>query len=162
VLRYCTYCNKDYEFEAAAITAKDNLICPACGNVINKNSRHPSNTTGNEIEDGIGNVVSNVFRLAWIFYLALGLIGIICYFTHLDKALYIVTAISLLAYIIQLFTGTLVFTAGIILLPVAAIIGFFLFNGCQGACLGIMLVFIIRHIIRNIIWAIIEKFINQQ
>jgi len=161
MLRYCTNCKSDFEVEPAAITSKKDLICPSCGNVVDKNSRRPSAIDGDIVSEGVGNFVSGVFRLAWLFYVTLSVIGFLCFFIHADTALYIVTAISLLAYFIQFISGNAVFTSGIVLLPLGALIGYFLIHGLQGACFGVLLVFFVRHILRDIIWALINRFISQ-
>ena len=98
--------------------------------------------------------------MSYIFYMVMGLLGIIGFIFGVDKLLYIATGISIGAFIIQFLTGTLIFTSGIIFLPLGAAAGFIYFKTIEGACLGIHLVFLIRHIIRDIFFALIFKLIR--
>jgi len=173
--RYCKYCNTDFEVNPKAITSREDLICPNCGNKVDKNSRRPaggnSDSTNNnisnnniskssDINDGIENAISKAFRISYLFYVTLALIGIICYFLHAYKVMYIMTAIVLVAYIIQLVIGSASFVLGVILIPVGGALGFFLLHGLNGACLGILAIFFIRHVIRDIFLSLIEKLIS--
>jgi len=158
--RYCTNCKKDFDFSPREITGRDELICPECGCVIAKNSWHPSSNNSDEVETGIGNVIAGLFHLSYIFYLLLAIVGIICYFTHLNMGLYIATGIALAVYLGQLLTQTTYFTFGIVLLPVGAIAGYLLWNGLDGGCLGVLLVFLCRHVIRDIFWGLIRALIS--
>jgi len=160
MLRYCTICNKDFEFEPQKITSKDPLLCPECGNIIEKTSRHPSNINSNGAGDAIGNAMSGIFRLIYLFYLTLSLVGLICYFFNAFKAMYVIAAIMLIAYIIQFFTGTTAFVFGIIIIPVSCVLGYFVLHGINGICVAVFIVFLARYIIRDIIWSIIAKLIQ--
>ena len=143
MLRYCTYCKKDYDFPPLAVSGKEDLICPACGRVIDKNSRHPvDRTQDDKIETSIGNAVASVWHMAYMFYIFFAVIGIVGFIFRLDYVLYIATSIVILAYIIQLCTGTLIFTSGLIFIPVASVAGYFIFGSINGALLGIHVVFL--------------------
>ena len=74
--------------------------------------------------------------------------------------LYAVTAISLSAFLIQILTGNLVFTSGIIFLPAGALLGYLHYRSPEGACLGIRLVFVIRHLIRDLLFMLLTKLIR--
>jgi len=160
MLRYCTNCEKDYDFSPTAVSGTKPLICPECGQLINKNSRHPVNREELEhSEEQIGNFFLNVFRFAYIFYLCFAIVGVVAFIFSHTKLLYIVTAISLIAFLLQMITGTLRFRSGIIFLPAGAVLGYLFFKNIQGALLGINIVFIIRHLIRDIFYEIIIKLI---
>lgn len=161
MLRYCTYCKKDYEFAPLAVSGKENIICPSCGRVIDKNSRHPVDYSSTEnIENNIGSSFASLLRMAYVFYLLFAIVGVIGYILQIDSILYGTTAIVMLTFMIQLCTGTLVFTSGIVLIPIGAFAGYYLFNSINGAFLGIHLVFLVRHICRDIIYTLIFKLIK--
>ncbi len=161
MLRYCENCKKDFEFAPLAVSGRNDLICPECGGVIGKNSRNPANKINSDkTEEAIGNTFAGLLHMSYIFYMVMGLLGIIGFVSGTDKLLYIATGISIGAFIIQFLTGTLIFTSGIIFLPLGAAAGYIYFKSIEGACLGIHLVFLIRHIIRDIFFAIIFKLIR--
>ena len=161
MLRYCENCKKDFEFAPLAVSGRDDLICPECGGIIGKNSRNPANKINSDkTEEAIGNTFAGLLHMLYIFYMVMGLLGIIGFIFGVDKLLYIATGISIGAFIIQFLTGTLIFTSGIIFLPLGAAAGFIYFKTIEGACLGIHLVFLIRHIIRDIFFALIFKLIR--
>ena len=56
MLRYCANCKKEYDFLPLAVSGKDDLICPECGHIIDKNSRRPTES-GDQIEEGLGQAV---------------------------------------------------------------------------------------------------------
>ena len=161
MLRYCENCKKDFEFAPLAVSGRNDLICPECGGVIGKNSRNPANKINSDkTEEAIGNTFARLLHMSYIFYMVMGLLGIIGFISGVDKLLYIATGISIGAFIIQFLTGTLIFTSGIIFLPLGAVAGYIYFKSIEGACLGIHLVFLIRHIIRDIFFALIFKLIR--
>lgn len=161
MLRYCENCRKDFEFAPLAVSGKDDLICPECGNVIGKNSRNPANRLDSDkTEEAIGNTFAKLLHLSYIFYMVMGLLGVAGFLTGVNKLLYIATVISLLAFVIQFMTGTLVFTSGIIFLPAGAAAGYYYFRTIEGACLGIHIVFLIRHLIRDIFFMLLFKLIG--
>ncbi len=161
MLRYCENCKKDFEFAPLAVSGRNDLICPECGGVIGKNSRNPANKINSEkTEEAIGNTFARLLHMSYIFYMVMGLLGITGFALGADKLLYIATGISIGAFIIQFLTGTLIFTSGIIFLPIGAAAGYIYFKSIEGACLGIHLVFLIRHIIRDIFFALIFKLIR--
>ncbi|MCR4658549.1 MAG: hypothetical protein K5770_20310 [Lachnospiraceae bacterium] len=161
MLRYCVNCRKDYEFPPTAVSGTADLICPGCGAVIDKNSRHPvDEEAATKTEEGMGRAALVLFRFCYIFYLALGIIGVVGFVTGMDKLLYAVTIIALVAFIAQYFTGTLAFTAGVIFLPLGAICGYLIFKSLRGACLGIHVVFLIRHFLRDIVYTLIFKLVR--
>ena len=161
MLRYCENCKKDFEFAPLTVSGKDDLICPECGGIIGKNSRNPANRVDpDKTEEAIGNAFAKLLHMSYIFYMVMGLLGVAGYVFGINRLLCIATVISLLAFMIQLLTGTLIFTSGIIFLPIGAVAGFFYFGRIEGACLGIHIVFLIRHLIRDIFFMLIFKLIR--
>ncbi|MCR5746130.1 MAG: hypothetical protein K6G03_00295 [Lachnospiraceae bacterium] len=154
-------CKKEYDFEPLAVSGKENLICPVCGNIIDKNSRGPGSAESIEnTEEAIGNATARILHFCYIFYMLLGVAGVVSYFLGASKILYGVTLFALIVFIIQFLTGYITFRSGIIFLPIGAVLGFVYFKTIDGACLGIHLVFLIRHIIRDIIYTIILRLLG--
>ena len=161
MLRYCEKCKKDFEFAPLAVSGKDDLICPECGSVIGKNSRNPANRIDSgKTEEAIGNTFARLLHMSYIFYMVMGLLGVAGFVFGINKLLYAATIISLTAFILQFMTGTLIFSSGIIFLPIGAAAGYFYFKSIEGACLGIHAVFLIRHVIRDIFFALLFKLIR--
>ena len=114
MLRYCENCKKDFEFAPLTVSGKDDLICPECGGIIGKNSRNPANRVDpDKTEEAIGNAFAKLLHMSYIFYMVMGLLGVAGYVFGINRLLYIATVISLLAFMIQLLTGTQIFTSGI-------------------------------------------------
>ncbi len=161
MLRYCVNCKKDFEFAPLAVSGKADLICPECGGIIGKNSRNPANRVDSDkTEEAIGNAFAKLLHMSYIFYMVMGLLGVAGYVFGINKLLYFATVISLLAFIIQFMTGTLIFSSGIIFLPIGAVAGYLYFGHIEGTCLGIHIVFLIRHLIRDIFFMLIFKLIR--
>ena len=161
MLRYCTNCKKDYDFAPLAVSGKDDLICPECGMVIDKNSRNPEDKIEAEkTEAAIGNTAARLLHLSYIFFMTMGIIGVIGFITGIRPLLIAATAISLTVFIIMFLTGTLVFVSGLILVPMGAVLGYLYFKSIDGACLVIHIVFLLRHLIRDIILRLIFRFIG--
>ncbi len=162
MLRYCKNCKKDFEFAPLDVSGEAPLICPECGNVIEKNSRNPEKKLDSEkTDERIGNVFANLMHLSYIFYMIIGLIGTISYLLGIYALLYIATAVSLAAFILQLITGTVTFTTGVFFIPAGAVAGFVFLQGIPGACLGVHIVFLIRHLIRDIFFRLIWKLLGK-
>lgn len=162
MLRYCENCKKDFDFAPLAVSGSEPLICPECGNVVGKNSRNPEKKINSEkTDENIGRAIGGIFHLFYIFYMVMGIIGVVSYILGAHFLLYIVTAISLTVYIIQLLTGTAAFFLGIVFIPIGAIAGFIIMNGVSGACLGIHVVFLIRHLIRDVFFSLIGLIIKK-
>jgi len=61
MLRYCEYCNKDYEFTPLAVSGSNPLICPECGNIVGKNSRNPTKKADAEkTDENIGKAIGGM------------------------------------------------------------------------------------------------------
>ncbi len=161
--RYCTNCQKEFDFAIKSMKDLDNLVCPECGSKVDKDSRNPAENVSAETEkteEAIGNAFMTLMHLSYIFYIAISLVSVAAYFLHWDKVLYITTAISLGAFLIQLLLQMLTFRTGLLFLPIGAAAGYFILKSIQGACLGVALVFIIRHLIRDVIFRLIGKLIS--
>lgn len=161
MLRYCTYCKKEYDFDPLAVSGRDELICPECGNTIGKESRTPyGKEMAERTEETIGQIYARLLHLSYIFYLAMGIIGAAGFVSGIYPILYAATAVSLTVYTIQLITGTLIFRSGLVFLPIGAILGYLYFRIPEGACLGVHIVFLIRHLIRDIIFRLLFAFLR--
>lgn len=159
--RYCTRCCKEYDFKIISMEELDNLICPVCGQKIDKNSRKPRDTeTENQIEEAIGEGFYTVFKLAYFFYLICGIIGIIFFTLKWNKLLYIDTALCLITYAFR-FGGSVDYRRwDSLFIVLGGALGFYLFPSLEGVCVGIMAGFIVRHIFRTIIYRLFAKFIG--
>ena len=162
MLRYCEYCNKDFEFTPLAVSGSNPLICPECGNIVGKNSRNPQKKADEEkTNENIGKAIGEIFHLFYIFYLVMGIMGVISYALGMTILLYVATAISLTVFIIQLLTGYSTFFLGVVFIPLGAAAGFFILSGISGACLGIHVVFLIRHLIRDVFFRLLGRIIQK-
>ena len=151
--RYCTNCNKSFDFKIKSMTDLDSLICPECGAKIDKNSRKP--VEEDNMDAKLGSVFHKVFHFLYIFYMLCAVVGIIAFFLNLSKLLFVVTAISLVVFVFQLLSGYNTFRSGLVFLPIGALVGYLKFGTYEGACLGVMIVFAIRHVVRDIIFRLI-------
>ena len=149
--RYCTNCKKSFDFTIKSIYDLDKLICPECGQKIDKNSRAPVESS-DAVEEKIGMAFQKIFRFFYVFYLGCALVGIVAFFLHFYKILFVATGVNLIVFFIQMFGGFMQFKLGLVLLPIAAVAGYFWPGGYEGACLGIMVVFAVRHLIRDVIF----------
>lgn len=161
MIRYCTNCQKEFDFQIKSMADLDTLICPCCGASVGRNSRKPVDIAGTEkTETAIGNAYYKILRFFYLFYVICAIAGYTAYSFHLDTFLYISTIIPLVVFTIQLITGTATFRTGIFLLPIGAMLGIFIFHTIQGSCLGIHTVFLLRHLIRDIFFKFINWLIN--
>ena len=151
--RFCSNCNKEFDFEINGMKDLENLVCPECGHRIGKNSRLVVDDTENE-EKMLG-FLGGVLTFFWFFYLIISLLGIGAYFLHWDKTLYVLTGIILCVYSAQMLWGSGRFALGLILIPAGAVAGYIYLKTVQGACFGVMAVFAARHIIRDVIWNLV-------
>ncbi len=153
MLRYCTNCQKEYDFPPRAVSGKDDIICPGCGKVVPKNSRRPDQgAEADRSEESIGRFFSVLFHLSYIFYITLAVLGIVGKLTGFLPLLYITALISLGAYGLQCLTRTTAFPSGMFFIPAAAVVGFIIFKDISGSCLSIHIVFLLRHLIRDIFY----------
>lgn len=161
VKRYCSNCNTEQTFNIMSMEDLNNLVCPSCGAVVDKNSKSPEFKKNEErMYNNLGSAAGGIFSFFYIFYVVCALVGIIGYILKINTLLYVMTGISLVAYILQWMIGTVIFTSGLIFLPIGAIVGFIVFKGVAGACLGMMIVFAVRHVMRDIFFAFIAWLIK--
>lgn len=159
--RYCSKCDKEYDFDPVQVSKSLALKCPECGSAITVNSRRPVDRTETlRMEANIGRGIHSLFRFSYIFYLFVATIGLVCFALRLDKPLYYVTGFILAVYFLQLLSRMVVFPSGRYFLPMGAALGFMYFKSIQGACFGIHVVFFLRHIIRDIFWRFIGQLVK--
>ena len=128
MVRYCKNCDRDYDFAIKSMSDLNFLVCPVCGEQIGRNSRRESGRAQiEENEVKIGRVFHSLYQFAYVFYLILAMSGILAFVFHAFTILYVVTGISICVYVLQFFTGTLIFTSGLFFLPAGAVAGFLLF-----------------------------------
>lgn len=162
--RYCTNCQKEFDFTIKSMQDMDSLVCPVCGSKVDKDSRAPEykevSVGTNRTANAIGNAVSCLFTLNYMFYISVSIVAVVAYYFNLDKLLYTMTGISLGLFLIQFFTGSYTFRSGIIFLPIGAAAGYYLLKSIRGACFGIAIVFILRHLIRDLIIRLVIKLLE--
>lgn len=161
--RYCTNCQKEYDFKITSMEDLDNLVCPVCGNKIDKNSRKPVETgkNGKTAESTIGNVVGGYFTIKYYLHFVLALIGLIAFFLHMNGLLYFMASACVITWLSQFLFGRISFLSGLLFIPLGAIIGAVVIKGLlRGICLGIVVVFILRHLIRGFNYFILAKLIK--
>ncbi|MBQ9233367.1 MAG: hypothetical protein IJ167_04940, partial [Lachnospiraceae bacterium] len=124
MLRYCTNCRKEYDFNIKSMEDLDNLVCPECGSKIDKNSRKPVDSGANSAEKAAANVVSGYFTIRYYIHFVLAITGLIGYFTGHLNLLYIMTSLCVIIYIVQFFIGRVSFVSGLFFIPLGAVIGF--------------------------------------
>lgn len=162
VKRYCTNCEKTQDFEIKSPNDLNLLFCPQCGAHVEKESRDPKPKRDAErTEAQIGGAFATIMRIAYLFFFVMSTIGIVAFFLKLYTLLYVVSAIVIAIYLLQLFTGTSNFKLGILLVPIGGAIGFFITKSIPGVCVGMMMVFCARHLIRDMIYRLIFKLINK-
>ena len=162
--RYCTNCQKEFDFTIKSMEDMNSLVCPVCGSKVDKNSRSPEykevSAGSDRIANAIGNTVSCLFTLNYMFYISVSIIAVVAYYFNLDKLLYTMTGISLGLFLIQFFNGSYAFRSGIIFLPLGAAAGYYLLKSIRGACFGIAIVFILRHLIRDLVVRLVIKLLT--
>lgn|GEM_PF-957935 len=162
--RYCTNCQKEFDFTIKSMQDMESLVCPVCGSKVDKDSRAPEykevSAGSNRTANAIGNAVSCLFTLNYMFYISVSIVAVVAYYFNLDKLLYTMTGISLGLFLIQFFTGSHTFRSGIIFLPLGAAAGYYLLKSIRGACFGIAIVFILRHLIRDLIIRLVIKLLE--
>ena len=112
-------------------------------------------------ENKLATIIQKAFRVAYVYYMVLSIIGIIGYFTGCFKLMYVMTGIILVTYILSFLLGNATFVSGLLFIPLGAVAGYIWLNGIPGACLAILLVFLIRHVIKDIIWTLVIKLLNK-
>ena len=156
--RYCPKCQKEFDFQIRSSSDLDNLVCPECGGKIDRNSRKPFDSSSRDkTETAIGMAFFTLTRINYFFFSAVSAIGIVAFFLHWDKALYITTGICLALFLFQLIKGTLFFRTGPFFIPLGAVAGYFLFKSIRGACLGVCIVFVARNLLWNLFFWILGK-----
>lgn len=161
MLRYCGNCNEEYDFNIKSVKDMDNLVCPVCGMKVDRNSKAPQRSDPDRTSDSIGNAVSGILYIAYIFYFACSIIGLAAYIAGEDKLLYSVTALCLILFFLGLLAGRLRFITGFIILPAAAAAGYAALEGLRGACAAVMIVFFVRFIIKDLLYTLFWKLIGK-
>ena len=161
MLRYCTNCQKEFDFKIKSMDDLDNLICPECGAKIDKNSRKPVETGANSAEKTVTNVIGGYFTIKYYIHFVLALIGLIAFFLGHFGILYFMALLCVVTYLFQFLFGRISFLSGLFFIPLGALIGVLVLGKVlRGICLGIVVVFIIRHLIRGFNYFILSKLIR--
>ena len=162
MVRFCPNCQKDIDFPVKSIRDLDSLICPECGCKVEKNSRNPDLVNNDDnIESGIGNAFAVFFRIMYLFYFLFAFPSLFFYYFSLSRLLFIFTAINVVFYLLQLVFWGGRFAAGVILIPIGAVVSFFVLRTFMGVCLGIQIVFLAYFLIRGLFYDILFGIIRR-
>ena len=161
MIRYCSNCDKEVDFTIRSLEDLDNLVCPECGCHVDKNSRKPDVAKGTErTESAIGKAFVLLSRIIYYFYVTLSVFAVVAYYFHWDGLLFVLTGVILLFFILQRLCGLPTFVTGLFFIPVGAVLGYLLFKGTRGMCLGIALVFVTRHLVWAFVFFVLGKLFN--
>lgn len=160
MLRYCGTCRKEYDFKVTSMKDMDNLVCPVCGDRVDKNSKAPARPDPDKAGETVGNIAAGFLYIIYVFYFVCAIVGLLAYVLKEDRILYFVTALSVGMFFLSILMGRLRFITGFILLPAGAAAGFAAFGGLRGACAGMMLIFFVRFIIKDLILSLFWKLIS--
>lgn len=162
MLRYCTTCEKEYDFDPLLVSGEAPLICPECGMEVPKNSRKPVDyTETKKMEENIGRGIGKLMHLSYIFFALVSAIGIAGYILNLENVVFICTGINLIIFLVQVLTGHVRFRLGIVFLPAGALAGYFLLNQrIMDACLGVMVVFLVRFFVKEVVIRLFWKLVR--
>lgn len=159
--RYCITCHSNVEFDIKSLEDMDNLVCPNCGAKVDKNSKEPK--FERQVEKSyntLGAVSGGIFSFFFVFYLVCAIVGIVAFCLKMYPLLYIMTAINVIAYIIQWLIRYVAFVSGVVFLPLGAVVGFIIWHSLAGACVGIMIVFAIRHVLRDLLFMLVGALVK--
>lgn len=165
MIRYCQRCKKDFDFNIKSMTELDNLICPQCGQKIDKNSRHPVDRAGTErVEQQIGQAIYSVMRILFFIQIIIAVTGMVAFCLHLYTAVYILTGITVLMFLSR-FGRSMYCNAWTFLAMVAgAGIAYKFYETTEGACFGVLAGFaiywIVIYTIIRWIWRMFWKFMR--
>ena len=155
--RFCTNCQKEFEFNISSMKDLETLVCPVCGSKIDKESRRPVDPRIEENEEKIGRMMFGVLGFSYMFFVVFAVIGVVAYYLEAYPVLYATTAINLYVYLSHILRGSANFKSGVFFIPLGALVSYYIYRTPQSACLGVQVVFMIRHIIRDILYTSIIK-----
>lgn len=153
MLRYCKNCQKEYDFKISSVKDLEHLICPECGNPIDKDSKKPIEGMQNhQMETAIGKAYSGMIYVGIVTILLCTILGSMAYLLKWNFVLYVVTLIGLAAY--GFIYGVL--NLNVIYPVLGGICGFVLFHSLTGICFGMIIGIFVRRILTTIIWKAIS------
>lgn len=155
--RFCTNCQKEFEFNINSMKDLDNLVCPECGNKIDRESRRPVDPTIEQTEENIGRAMMAIVGFNYMFYLVFAVVGVCAYYFKCYPVLYFTTGVNLFCYLSGLARGRALFKSGVLFIPLGAALAYYIYGTPESACLGVQVVFMIRHMIRDLLYTSIIK-----
>ena len=157
--RYCKKCQCEYDFQIKSMTDLDNLICPVCGNKIDKESRAPREI--DQAEQIIASGLSWYYTARYYFFMFFAILGIALYFLEIEKGVYAVTRIWLVTYLLRNRRFFRSFSVCIACMVASSALSYkYIDRSLQGICLGILVVFAIRHMLKAFGYKLLAKFIR--
>lgn len=155
--KYCPVCEKEYDFKVKSMKDLDELICPVCGNKVEKDSKKPSRIAqGEQVEDKIGEGLSSMLSIWWYFRWICVFAGLIAYF-WLPSTVF--TVLAVLCGGISLFQYWNILPNALFL-AVLAIIGYFFIGSYRGICLGFVVALLLQMLFRKMMGTVISALIR--
>lgn len=155
---YCKNCDNSFEYSPKNMKELNFIQCPRCGSLAHKDNRKKILT---EKEQKADNVLYRIISILRIFYLIVGIIGIVGYLYGVNKILYVCAIVCVVLYTIERmldinYLGFLVIS----ILISGTIIYLKTSNIFSSVALGICIGFAISTIIRELYFLIIELIIK--
>lgn len=159
--RYCPNCEEEYDFKVSGAADLDNLICPACGRKVDKNSRKPKEPANEgQTEVAIGEAILTIYNVIYSFFVITGVLGMISFLLKWDILLYICTAVSILSYMRVNKEAGKEIGKGFLGVLIGAGLGWLIFKSIQGICFGAIVVLVAYYVLRMAILALIKMVMN--
>ncbi len=164
--RYCKSCKKEFDFTIKSVTDLDNLICPECGQKIDKNSRKTDEirATGEyEVaENMISGGLSCLYTIRYYFFLVLSVIGIVAFFGENYKLMVAMTIANVVIYVIGIFLTRRFSIWGLGFIAAGGFLGYqFMVADINGICFGILCAFTVRHIMKAFLFRLLFGLLNK-
>lgn len=155
MIKYCTYCQKEYDFKVKSMKELDHLTCPVCGNSVDKDSKKPAESVVLP-EEAIGNGLQSLYL--FLYYLKWGcvLTGFLSYFMHWNIPFIGATILGAVVMLLQF--G--IFGLGGILILIGFCLGFLVQGSIRGAGLGVLIMQLCYLIFRNLLGSLIGSLIR--
>ena len=155
---YCKNCNNSFEYSPKSMKDLNSTKCPKCGNIAYKDNRKKQLT---EKEQKVDRVLYRIISTLRIFYLIVGIIGIVGYLYGVNKMLYICAIVCVALYTLERMLNINYLGFLVISILISGIIAYFKTgNIISSVALGICIGFAISTIIRELYFLIIELIIK--
>lgn len=156
MIKYCENCQKEFDFKIQSVKDLDNLICPECGNVVDKNAKKPVEPgKQDQVEKMVTKGYATYIWLKYTVLLLSVLIGVIAYFAGWNQVLYITTFLGTFVYVLIFGTFDLIYVVA------GAIIGGIALKTIRGICLGILIAVFIRRVVLRLMFKVVSLLVRE-